>query len=495
MESVLENLPEDPEDLDEDDMYKPIEDAFTSAQNRSEKNGEPEGGTGGMREAPKPPVTASTPDHAMTAANAGEGGPEKRTIFSMVRPRGGPEDSSDPQEATATNSTPPPGQAQQPSRPAPPHAPLGMAAAPQEAAAGAAAPGRAAPAPPAAAAAQGGAAAGANPSGVAPGGVAPGGVPPAKSAAPKSRSSNVLVSGAKGVGNALRLRRKGPAPAPLQSVHELHAQRKTTGGGAAAPSAPRAAPAPPPGSAVDATGRRHTFVPPTRAVAPAAPGTAGAAPTTPMTPGEPRANGRGPQRVVPRTYIGPILTPLKPLFPHAQEGFPFGAPVAITLADSVRAKRHIVFESQLTSSQQQIWEAYRDPSVRQDHSHTLANLLATVGTLPAPMSLARSIDPASVVDDAGACVMAVPGRFVELTSGHEALRLFACVAMDWAAMQVCFCCFSHVYTLSCAATNDTILLRKNSCSPGVWSFCARFSSFCTASAPGGLQIYSQVCLV
>ena len=155
-----------------------------------------------------------------------------------------------------------------------------------------------------------------------------------------------------------------------------------------------------------------------------------------MTPAEGRANGRGPQRQVPRNYIGPILTPLKPLFPHAQEGFPFGAPVAITLADSVRAKRHIVFESQLTSSQQQIWEAYRDPSVRQDHSHTLANLLATVGTLPAPMALARSIDAASVVEDAGACVMAVPGRFVELTSGHEALRLFACVAMDWAAMQV-----------------------------------------------------------
>ena len=72
----------------------------------------------------------------------------------------------------------------------------------------------------------------------------------------------------------------------------------------------------------------------------------------------------------------------------------------------------------------------------QDHSRTLAELLATVGTLPSPMELARSIDPASLVNDAGACVLAVPGRFVELTSGHEALRLFAHVLMDWPAMQM-----------------------------------------------------------
>jgi hypothetical protein len=110
--------------------------------------------------------------------------------------------------------------------------------------------------------------------------------------------------------------------------------------------------------------------------------------------------------------------------------------MSVTLAETVRCKRHIVFESQTTSSQQQIWEAYRDPSVRPDTSATLAELLATIGTLPAPPQLARTIDATAVLNDIGGAVLAVQGQFVEVTSGHEPVRVYARVEMDWPAMHL-----------------------------------------------------------
>ena len=377
MNAVLENLPEDAEDLAEDDIYKPLEEGNTATlppgyardAGASGSIRGPAGasarlpGVGTPRDAPPQPLQQPAGSNgSLAAAKDDSAGPAKRGIFSRMRRGNSAADASGsldmpPQQGAGAQA-------------------LAAKLAAQPRLDGQPAPGAAEGAPAAAPPA------------------APPGKPGAKPGAPKQRSSSVFVSGAKGVGNALRLRRKGQHTAPLQSVHELHEQRQTAAAtaqqaaqGAAAPAAPaaaphaaapRAAPPAPPGApgagaggeapAPSATGgRRHVFVPPTRAIAPAAPGTAALG--TPTAAQSRAAAGRGAAKPVARTYIGPTLAALKPLFPHAQEGFPFGAPVAITLADSVRAKRHIVFESQLTSSQQQIWEAYCDPSVRQVRAH------------------------------------------------------------------------------------------------------------------------------
>lgn len=469
MEAVLENLPEDVEELAEEDVYQ-------STEAHSSTLPPPEQGHGASAQA-APRVTdaasmipgriapvvrsasPAAPEQASTRLETiGEEQPptgSKRRIFGLRRKTGsggGTQESSKdtllPESDSVAGTSASPAADQVKAGPSPPHATV-------------AGTGLAGGTSPASAVLL------AQPVDIGTDG-------PSGPSVPKTRNSNVLVSGAKGMGNVLGLRKKKAPTAPIQSVHDLHAQRTSpsdvspaavqpaTGGGAASPS--RSAPPQPPqnGSSTQtvapvavttaadsgqsaATGRRHVFVTPTRVTAPPAPpGAPRHAPAAASTNGttvppsaiEARRVATGRPAQAARVYVGPTLEPLQPLHPHAQEGFPFGAPVAITLADSVRAKRHIVFESQLTSSQQQIWEAYRDPSVRPDASNTLADLLATIGTMPAPMQIARSLDPASVLNDAGACILAVPGRFVELTSGHEALRLFARVNMDWAAMQM-----------------------------------------------------------
>ena len=466
MQAVVENLPGQAEELEEDVVYQSA-DAHSASLPSSEQLHPGQAATGSRvtdaaSMAPgriSPVVRSASPATAEQAAKRLETigeepvGGSKRRLFGLRRKTGsgaGSQDpNKDPPEANGASGRPDAAEAHDAKDPK------------------AATAARAAPQGPAAAsfpAADGSASAAKGTDGAADAS--------SGTAVPKIRNSNVLVSGAKGMGNVLGLRKKKAPTAPIQSVHDMHAHHsKATdaapAGAAAAtpggvPSPHRTAPPQPPsnGAAVNsaatavaaasadgvaATGRRHVFVAPTRiTAAPAPPSTSGNVSTTSSISGtslppavvEARrvAAGRPPQ--VSRIYIGPMLEPLQPLFTHAQEGFPFGAPVAVTLADSVRAKRHIVFESQLTSSQQQIWEAYRDPSVRPDTSNTLADLLATIGTMPAPMQIARSLDPASVLNGAGACILAVPNRFVELTSGHEALRLFARVCMDWAAMHM-----------------------------------------------------------
>jgi hypothetical protein len=285
----------------------------------------------------------------------------------------------------------------------------------------------------------------------------------------KERTSSLVVSGSKGIGNLLGLRKKGGKP-ETASIHKMHEASEAKAGSAAAPDtaaknggqnigAQAAKVSQPTGSAsgpqTPPKGRgRHVF-----RAAPAAPTGALASPdnrrsvqghAAAPSPGTPATPGAGPpssQALAPlpspsqpqpqRTlrYIGPLL---EPLIKETQlaEGFPFGAPMSVTLNETVRCKRHIVFESQTTSSQQQIWEAYRDPSVRPDTSHTLAELLATIGTMPAPLQLARTIDSTAVLNDIGGAVLAVPGHFVEVTSGHEPVRVFARVEMDWPAMHL-----------------------------------------------------------
>ena len=451
--SAIEQLEEEPQELPEGSLYEIVEDTSRG------------GGGGGAAE------PAAEGSAAAAGGEGGEGGgaagmrgageaagPQgRRKLMDIVRRPGADGDGGGAEGGTG-------GGASASARPAAPAAAGGSM--------------RAAPPPPA------GAAAGASPArpGLPPRGPAP--PPPAgataagaavandvaaqQSGVKKERSSNVLKSGSKGLRNMLGLRKRGGKP-EMANIHKMHAADQpgengeaaaqqdgataapAANGAAAAAARSDGAAAPADGTAAPAQGAgarsRHVFrsAPEAQAAAGAAAGAdARRAPpprpqagvpasavlpsVAPLAPPAPQA----PARV---RYIGPTLAPLAPGLPP-REGFPFGAPTSVTLGDSVRAKRHIVFESQLTSSQQQIWEAYRDPSERPDNSHTLADLLATIGTMPSPMQLARSIDPASVLNDVGSAVHAVPGRFVEVTSGHEAIRLFARVTMDWPALQL-----------------------------------------------------------